>query len=105
MSSGPLDDDMSDMVKDDMETFRRLQSKDVGSSIPAIIELVLAGATALVGVVWIVSLYWVPDVIASRVWMLGGVFGLGIFGVPAAIMYLARRGGVEMVERLVQRLI
>ena len=105
MSSGPLDDDMSDMVQDDMQRFRELQSKDMGNSVPAVLEMLFAGAAALVAVAWLISLYWVPEVIPSKTWMLGGALGVFIFGLPAGILYLGRRGGVAFVERLVQSLL
>lgn len=70
-------------------------------SFPALVELIFISLTALVAFGWLVSMLWVPDTIASRDWMFGGMLGMAACGVPAAAIYAARRGGIEALIRII----
>lgn len=97
-------DDMNDMVREDVEKFRRYRGRGgVERTLPALVELALTGTTALIALVWLGSLYFVPDPIPGQMWMGIGMLGLVIVGVPAAAVALLRRGGVDTLLRVLER--
>jgi len=87
-------------VSDDIEKFRELRNRESGPWVK--FELVFGSLTALVGIVWFVSIIWVPDTIDGATWMGLGMLGLGLFGAPTAAIYWLRRGGVVTVKRVVR---
>jgi len=94
--------DLDSMVKNDLEKFQDLDG-DMSMDPPAILELVFISLTAVTVLAWFASMFLlVPDTIPSKVWMGGGLFGLVVFGVPAALVFFLRRGGVEVVRAVVR---
>jgi len=93
-------------LQEDIEKIRRYRGqgiRDVG--LAALVEGVFASLTGLVGIVWFASLYWVPDVIPSETWMAAGMVGLLVFGLPAGAIYMLRRGGAQVIERVIREVL
>lgn len=91
-----------EMAQDDIETVRRGMQGGVDTSVPAIAEGVLGALTALAVLAWLVSMWWVPEVIDGQLWLGGGLLGLTALGVPTLGIYVLRRGGVRVLERLLR---
>ncbi len=92
----------SDMLEQDMQKVQRMRANDGERSKPALIEATLAGLTGVVGLVWVISLFWVGEFYDGTTWMAIGMFALTLTGVPAAIVYGLRRGGIELIRTIVQ---
>jgi hypothetical protein len=87
-------------VGDDIEKFRELRRRDSGGWVK--VELIFGSLTALVGLVWFVSIIFVPDQIDGAAWMGLGMLGLGLFGAPTAAIYWLRRGGIVTCKRVIR---
>lgn len=100
------DFDLNSEFRDDVQKFRKLNRRDgMDWSLPAFIELAFGSLTAVAGLAWLVSLWWVPDVIPGTTWMGLGMLGLVLFGGPAALVYGLRRGGADVVRALVRDIV
>lgn len=97
-----MSNDPSDLLEDDFRKFQQYRGKGMDTSIPAMLELGFGAVTLLIGFVWLVSLYWVPDPIDGQVWMQAGMLGLLIFGGPAGLIFMLRRGGSEVLMAMVR---
>lgn len=99
-----MNDDLDDAVQRDLEQFRRLQQNGgVDTSVPALVELIFASIAAVIALVWFAAMFlWVPDPVPGTVWMGFGLFGLGIFGGAAGLIYVLRRGGATTIRVLVR---
>lgn len=105
MSAGD-DFDVNDAFSDDIEKFRDLEGRDgFDLTPPAALELAFASLTALVALGWLVSLLWVPDTINGQTWMGLGALGMVMFGAPAAAIYGLRRGGMDIVKRVIRDMV
>jgi len=94
------------MVSNDMDRMQRVGSGDgMDWSVPAVVELTFLSLTALVGIVWLVSLLWVPEPIDGQTWMGMGMLGLLMFGAPAGMVFALRRGGAEMVRAIIREMV
>jgi len=99
--------DINDEFSDDIDKFRNL---DTGGGFdmapPALLELAFLSLTALVGLAWLVGLFFVPETgLDGPTWMGLGALGVVMFGLPAAAIYGLRRGGMGVVRAVVRDLV
>lgn len=95
--------DPSGMLEDDLETISSLWSGDgMDTSIPALVELAFGSLTAISALAWIVLLFFVPDVVGGQAWMALGGLALVLFGVPAGVVYVLRRGGSDVLMAMIR---
>jgi len=95
-----MNDDMSDMWRDDVDKFQRLADQDSDWGLPAYMELGFGTLTGLTVVGWLIGLYLAP--VDGPTWMGLGGLGLVLFGLPTALIYGLRRGGIELVRAVVR---
>lgn len=102
MSSRP-NDDLPGSVEDDLQKFRELRDRDSdGWALGGIVEGVFATLTALGGLAWFASMWWVPDTLSGTEWMgFGALIGV-MFGLPALAIYTLRRGGAQVVKAMLR---
>lgn len=95
-------DDYGDLWRDDVRRVREVAGGGGGvdTSLPAMVEGGFGALTALVGLVWFLMLFWVPDPISGGAWMGFGMLGLVLFGAPTGAIYALRRGGAEVVREV-----
>lgn len=97
------DQDRHEMLQDDIEKFRDLQGRGgLEATPPAILEIVGGILTAVLVLVWLAAMLWVPDPIDGRAWFAFGMLSLGLFGGPTAAIYWLRRGGAEVILQLIR---
>lgn len=94
-------------LQKDLEKFREFRNRDGGltTSVPSLLELAFGSLTALLGIVWLVSLWWVPDVIAGETWMGLGILGIVLVGLPFLAIYWFRRGGIDVLRALLREVV
>jgi len=98
------DFDPEGMASRDIQRLKQMQSTgDVGPG--ARLELVFGGLTMMTGMVWMLSIIWVPDPIDGGVWMGLGLLFLGMFGAPTGAVYWLRRGGADIVRQMVRQVV
>ncbi len=96
-----MNEDLEEMVQKDKERFRDLSGGDgMDLSPPALIELVFFSLTALTLLAWLASLFLFD--VDGQTWMGLGALGLVMFGLPAGLIFVLRRGGAEVVERMIR---
>lgn len=96
--------EFDDALSDDMEKFQQYRRRDqsVEMTPPALMEVVLLGAAALVALAWFASMFWVPEVIDGTTWMALGALGMLVTALPGGIVYWLRRGGAKEIERVLR---
>lgn len=97
-----MTDDIERLVEQDKQKFQQYSGQGFDTSVPAVVELAFGVATALLAVVWFLSLLWVPDVIDGTTWMALGMLGLILLGTPAGVIYLLRRGGADTLQQVIR---
>jgi hypothetical protein len=95
--------DPNDLLKEDMEKYRRLERKDIDFTPPALVEIVLLGLAGLHVVAWLGAMFLVPDTITGQTWMALGALGVMCFGAPGVGIYWLRRGGAEKIGRMARQ--
>lgn len=102
MSSRPGDELPGD-VSDDLDKFRQLRKRDRdGWDLGGLVEGAFATLTAIGGLVWFASMWWVPDTLTGTEWMgFGALIGV-MFGLPAVAIYVLRRGGAQTIQTLIR---
>lgn len=97
-------DDLPGDPQEDLKKARRAMRSDGWSwSWAAAIEGVFGALTGLVGIGWLVALWFTPDPISGQLWLFGGMFALLCIGGPTMLVYFLRRGGVRTIERAIAR--
>ena len=103
MSDGP---DIEGMVQDDIAKVKSVSGNGgMDTSLPALMELAFASLTGVTAVVWFLAILLVPDTIDGITWMSLGALGLVLFGLPAGLLYLLRRGGATVIRDLVRSVV
>jgi hypothetical protein len=95
------DDLPGDPQKDIQKARRAMRTDGMSWSWASAIEGLLLSLTGLVGLGWIVALWFTPTPISGELWLFGGMFAMFCFGAPTALVYFLRRGGVKQIERAI----
>lgn len=99
-------DDIPGDWQEDVQKFKQMRRRDNNRQAGGWLEAILGVLAALVGVAWFVTMWlWVPEPIDGPTWMGLGALGMSVTGLPAAIIYYARRGGARVFKREIRRLI
>jgi hypothetical protein len=100
----PRDMDFGAQAQEDIEKARQLSREGVDTTRPALIEVVLVGLAACVGIVWLAALFlWTPEPLSGTQWMSLGAIGGCLFGIPAVAIWWLRRGGIRTIQRTIRR--
>ena len=91
-------------LQDDAEKFRRYRERDgdIEMTPPALMEVVLLAAAGVIGVAWMASMFWVPEVMSGTTWMALGALGMLVTALPGGALYWLRRGGAREIQRILR---